>query len=575
MSKGPSKDYYDNEEPKEQKFLIVGVDYGTTFSGVSYVFSDKTRVEDVEILDQWGSTNSHQKQVPSRIAYEPSVTWGYGVEPGQIAYCWTKLLLDKDAPPTEHDDRLLRTDLGPGFKALYKKKSAQRVVQDYLELLYQHIMSELTRKLSGPILNLTPIHFWFTYPALWSVKAQSATKDAALAAGFASRRSDEIHLIKEPEAGAIACLSAQAYSQHALIRDLASYKISRKHPNLKLEQICVSEGGKCGSTTIDRAFLALMQRRFGEAFQKLPEKKRGINSKFMAEFESAKRDFNDPRIPRTHRLHLKMDVGNCRYYDAEDEEVLLSSQDMKELFDPTIDKIISLTHNQIEQTEAQSLDVKARYELLVGGFGESRYLYRRLYHESDPKGIAVFNPPKSARWDAVCLGAAFRGIKGTLVGEKKSRSHIGLQVARPFRQGIDSESDAWIDEFRDKKMARGYMQWIIAKGETITLKTAKAFSRIRLISDDDFNRILELNIYECSLNCAPDTDDNPAVMNVGTIEYVLANIDEQSVNSIEKPNGTFHELCFEVVIIPEDDLGYMHFRTEANGIVIGTAVLKI
>lgn len=48
-----------------------------------------------------------------------------------------------------------------------------------------------------------------------------------------------------------------------------------------------------------------------------------------------------------------------------------------------------------------------------------------------------------------------------------------------------------------------------------------------------------------------------------------------SVNSIEKPNGTFHELCFEMAIIPEDDLGYMHFRMEANGSVIGTAVLKI
>lgn len=64
-------------------------------------------------------------------------------------------------------------------------------------------------------------------------------------------------------------------------------------------------------------------------------------------------------------------------------------------------------------------------------------------------------------------------------------------------------------------------------------------------------------------------------MKVGTVDHAVANIDEQSIQTIKKPNGTFHNILFDVVIIPEDDLGYMHFRMEANGAVIGTAVLKI
>lgn len=224
----------------DSHFLIVGVDYGTTFSGLSalqihprrgfaltihhegasYVFSDKTCVGDIEILDQWGSGDFHQKQVPSRIAYHPRMTWGYDIEPGQSAYCWTKLLLDKDAPMTDHDDEGLRGLYGKGFKSTEgSSKSAGDIVTDYLGMLYNRIMSELERKISKSILNFTPIKFWFTYPALWSLKAQNSTRKAAKKAGFGSRVGDEIHLIKEPEAAAIACLNMQVSSgPHPLIK---------------------------------------------------------------------------------------------------------------------------------------------------------------------------------------------------------------------------------------------------------------------------------------------------------------------------------------------------------------------
>lgn len=180
----------------------------TLNQGVSYVFSDKTSVDDIEILDQWGS-GSRQKQVPSRIAYHPTLAWGYEVEPGQVAYCWTKLLLDQNAPITYHDDEKLRKAYGSGYKATVDGKSAEDIVADYLSLLYSHVMREMERKISAPILRVTPISFWFTHPALWSLRAQTSTMNAAARAGFRSRPQDEILLIKEPEAAAIFCLSNQ------------------------------------------------------------------------------------------------------------------------------------------------------------------------------------------------------------------------------------------------------------------------------------------------------------------------------------------------------------------------------
>jgi hypothetical protein len=176
---------------------------------VSYAWSDTRNIDDVHVMDQWGSSErgyAYQKQVPSRIAYEPQLSWGYCTEPGSIAYCWTKLLLDRSSNRTQFDDECLDTVEGPGLMRLPDDKSAEEVVADYLTQLYTHIMGELDRKLSKDLVSVSPIRFWFTFPALWSIKAQTATKNAAERAGFSSRQGDSVHLVREPEAAAIACL---------------------------------------------------------------------------------------------------------------------------------------------------------------------------------------------------------------------------------------------------------------------------------------------------------------------------------------------------------------------------------
>ncbi|KAG9496347.1 hypothetical protein J7337_012934 [Fusarium musae] len=197
---------------REEKKLIVGVDYGTTHSGVSYVWSTAVGIESVHLIDEWGTSErtvggaGYYKQVPSRIAYEPELSWGYDIEPGVETYCWTKLLLDRFATHSKYDDSSLKSIHGPGLLLTPPGKSPEEVVTDFLAQLYLHVMSRLKDKL-GTVVDLTPIEFWFTLPALWSLRAEDSTKKAAIDAGFESRNGDSIRMVREPEAGAIACLS--------------------------------------------------------------------------------------------------------------------------------------------------------------------------------------------------------------------------------------------------------------------------------------------------------------------------------------------------------------------------------
>lgn len=108
---------------------------------------------------------------------------------------------------SEFDDENLKAIMSSGLLATPDGKSAEDVVTDYLAELYRHIMEELITGDKKSLLDVTPIKFWFTFPAVWSTKAQEATKRAACAAGFASRAGDEFYMVREPEAAAIACLN--------------------------------------------------------------------------------------------------------------------------------------------------------------------------------------------------------------------------------------------------------------------------------------------------------------------------------------------------------------------------------
>lgn len=59
-------------------------------------------------------------------------------------------------------------------------------------------------KIGEATLGITPIKFWFSHPAVRSLKAVEATKSAARTVGFRTRPIDQLHIIKAPEA-AIYC----------------------------------------------------------------------------------------------------------------------------------------------------------------------------------------------------------------------------------------------------------------------------------------------------------------------------------------------------------------------------------
>jgi len=313
------------------------------YTGVSYVASNQT-ARNIEMIRSWPGPSREADFVlktPSRIAYggqsNPSLgernVVGYQVKPNMEYYAWFKLKLDRTSA-TRYDDQTLKESEGPGVLRLPRGKSAREVCADYLTEIYRYTIQTLEQRHSPELLRITPIEFWFTVPAIWSDAAQSDTLTAARAAGFGQRPRDSVSLIPEPEAAAIWTL--KNISQHGTEEqispgdgvlicdcgggtvDITTYVINKVSPELDFQELLKGDGGKCGSTYVDRNFLEWMSTTFGDAFRNLPFAKRGPGSNLMKEFECIKKDFGSNYLSGdTYEVTLVMEgVEDSGNYDS-------------------------------------------------------------------------------------------------------------------------------------------------------------------------------------------------------------------------------------------------------------------
>lgn len=254
------------------------------------------------------------------------------------SYSWTKLLLDGKTSLSKYDDPELAKLEGSGLLKFPSKMDPSQVVGDYLREVYTWTLNQLETRVSEEVIRITPFEFWITIPAIWSDKAKAATKEAARAAGFASRPGDTMFMIPEPEAASVATLKGLIQNGSTLqvkpgdgvlvcdcgggTVDITTYKILSAVPQLRFEELVEGTGGKCGSTYIDRQFLEWMSRKFGPAFSKLKYEKRGPGSTFMKDFEEHKCDFgSSDNLDHIYEIRLVMPVPNSENYD-EDESVV-------------------------------------------------------------------------------------------------------------------------------------------------------------------------------------------------------------------------------------------------------------
>ncbi|KAF4418238.1 Heat shock 70 kDa protein 12A [Colletotrichum fructicola] len=473
--------------------LIVGVDFGTTFSGVAAVYTSTP--DDVEIIKTWpGGNGITSDKVPTEISYDfpqnapegtkPNVKWGFQFKPEESRLRCIKLFLDRSqklpfyVSPLETAAQLKRYN-----------KNVLDAVSDYLTQVYKHTIDTLTRRYGESFMASTKVEFVLTCPAVWSDAAKNTTLQAAERAGMGSM--SEIQMISEPEAAAVYTLKA-IQPNHLNVGDnfivcdagggtvdLIAYKIISLKP-LKVEESAVGTGGLCGSAFLNYRFEEHVKNKLGHTrFDEMMHKKQKTWQMGLRYFEEfVKRNFNEDE-------HQEVNVPFPGLPDDEEAGLdcgfmIMTAAEIKEIFEPVVKEVCDLVQGQVDGIRQAGGVVSGI--VLVGGFGQSDYLYRRLkshfnsaapppYTERPTHGtmttlqetasIEVMQPVYA--WTAVVRGAVLRGLEGNMVISRKARYHYGTSYATVYDEEKHSVSERYWSPLWERWMVSDRMQWHIAK----------------------------------------------------------------------------------------------------------------
>lgn len=171
----------------------------------------------------------------------------------------------------------------------------------------------------------------------------------------------------------------------------------------------------------------------------------------------------------------------------DDEEVgldsgflVMTAAQVKDIFEPVVKEVCDLVQGQVDGLRAKGGIISGI--ILVGGFGQSDYLYNRLkthfasaapppYSERPTHSNASLLPENDSievmqpvyAWTAVVRGAVLRGLEGNMVISRKARMHYGTSYATVYDEEKHSVSERYWSPLWERWMVSDRMQWHIAK----------------------------------------------------------------------------------------------------------------
>ncbi|KAK5678546.1 hypothetical protein LTS10_008990 [Elasticomyces elasticus] len=524
--------------------LVIGIDFGTTYSGVAAAYSlSPESPDELNIIKTWPGGNNTLDKVPSEVAYsghhtaastsrasdlnsngkrkfkafkeEPiksstlgQMRWGLQIKPDEYRLSYLKLFLD---PNQKVPDHMNLSDHRHQLMAC--GKNVDTIVAEYLSALVAHTKVILGRRYTQEFVATTKLMFVLTVPAVWTDAAKDATLRAATAAGMGG----SLAMISEPEAAAVYTLQAMQPNDlkigHNFVVidagggtvDLISYSIKQLKP-LRLEELAKGSGGFCGAAFLNVGFEQFVRTKLGKtAFGAICTSKPKSWLMAMKYFEDyVKRNFN-PDEDETFNIPFP-GVDDNEKAGIEGGFLIMETADVQSIFRPIIADIILLVKGQIDAL--YECDLKVNGLVLVGGFGQSECLLKALQTRfgTGGCGIEVLQPVNA--WTAVVRGAVLRGLEGgEMVMNRKARRYYGVTYHTNFDAKIHPLSCKRWSKHSESWKAGGRMQWFIEKGQTVS-STEPILFDFHMDFDLDDKKIIKEKLIVCDEDIAPLGSDH-------------------------------------------------------------------
>ncbi|KAI7852215.1 hypothetical protein BDC45DRAFT_513724 [Circinella umbellata] len=430
-----------SSDPLSDYRVVVGIDFGTTYSGAAYGIVSEQEVTDI---------TTWPKQSGFQYPKAPTISL-YNGDTRTLAAWGNAARLERQKAPSKTNYLLLQQyklylddSLNGVFKPIPGGFKPVDVIGDYLREFHNNVLTEMKRGFAQQFEG--KYRYCITVPAMWSDKSKQAMRDAAILAGIINEddHHDRLMLISEPEAAAIYCEKTceqfdMADGDEFMICDAGGGTVDLivfsvkmdADGNRQFKESTKGMGKSCGSAFVDKRMRKLLRSKLKKLVDPIPP----------AALENMMETFIDtlkPSFDGTDDLfmNLPMNLGTTEHTNPDiglDEGVLrFSVTELKEkVFEPVVQEVLALVYKQKQQTH----NLKAIFT--VGGFGASHYLQNRITEEYKKYGIKVVTPYRAEL--AVARGAAYFGMNPTKVTTRVPRYWYGIDITNTFVEGIDPE----------------------------------------------------------------------------------------------------------------------------------------
>ncbi|CAB5127648.1 unnamed protein product [Rhizophagus irregularis] len=400
--------------------VVIGLDFGTTYSGFSLHHIENDDVGNIQANSIWPGgmgTLKTNTVLQYKANLEEVELWGYPA----LYKKPNKKKKDNEMKPVE----LFKLHLGNCLEQFKPKLPVdfKKAIVDYLREMGKCIKETIPQYWPG-IDFMNDVLLVLTIPAEYSENDKAIMRECTFNAGLISdKNSERLQFTTEPEAAAIYCMNC--LKEYKLTEpgttfmvvdcgggtvDLTTRKLLEEN---QLGEVTERAGNFCGSTFIDKKFIDLLKREVGKsAVDLLSDRNYGQLQYLIQEFcQYVKMPFtgNDQNLRYEMNLEelapvlLQYVTGSEKDLMEEKEWILeLDFDTIKSMFDPIIDIIIEMIHIQLKNSSGKCSAI-----FLVGGFGQSKYLQKRIEKEFSQlvENISIPNQPIAA----VVRGAAIYG----------------------------------------------------------------------------------------------------------------------------------------------------------------------
>ncbi|TFK21094.1 hypothetical protein FA15DRAFT_646069 [Coprinopsis marcescibilis] len=479
--------------------LVLALDVGTTYSGISYCILDPGQVPEVKGVTKFPAQEhiSGASKIPTVMYYDKdgvvraagAETLKDGMQDQAEDQGWTKSEWFKlHIQPKTGASKSIKANVPP----LPPNKTVVQVLSDFLKYLYKCARSFIEEtNINGEVLWRSledTTEYVISHPNGWEGYQQSQIKEAVFLANLVPDTTSghkRIHFITEGEASLHFCIKGGLMSGASCVKagegvvvvdagggtiDISSYQVSEDGGKTQtFKEISIPTCHFLGSV-----FVSVNARVFLKKFLK--------DSLFSADIDhivdrfdkATKLRFSD----QTDVQYIKF--GGIRDHDPSCQirngQLRLAGTDVAQFFKPSIQCIVKAVN--VQQSTV-------KHVVLVGGFSASDWVYEKVREALKSRGLSVLRPDQYHVNKAVSNGAVYFYLEN-LVKIRIARFNYGYMYSQIYNPWLEShrsrEHKAYIDPVDGEKTLDGRFSAIISKGTQVSKTTEFRGDVVRRIS---------------------------------------------------------------------------------------------